>query len=228
MTALEALAPYARRGAGRSAAAAGEACEICAAPVAEQHAHVVDLVRRGLRCACPTCARLFDQPSAGARYRTVPRRVLHDPTFTLAAARWADLQIPVGLAFVLYDSARSSWVAHYPSPAGATESELPLDAWRALVAERPLVAAIQPDVEALLVYGPRGATTLECHLVPVDLCYELVARIRRHWKGFEGGDGARGEIERFFAELRARRRTFAPRSAGGGPARREPSPGGGT
>ena len=35
-------------------------------------------------------------------------------------------------------------------------------------------------------------------------CYELVGRIRRRWKGFDGGEDAWTEIDAFFAEVRAR------------------------
>ena len=41
--------------------------------------------------------------------------------------------------------------AFYPSPAGATESLLPLTAWEEIVRENPALREMQPDVEALLV-----------------------------------------------------------------------------
>jgi hypothetical protein len=66
----------------------------------------------------------------------------------------------------------------------------------------PLLDSLSPDVEALLVYKrPDG---FECHLVPIDACYELVGRVRRPWKGFSGGDEAWSEIEAFFATVRRR------------------------
>jgi hypothetical protein len=37
--------------------------------------------------------------------------------------------------------------------------------------------------------------------VPIDRCYELVGRMRRHWRGFDGGDEVRAQIEVFFAGL---------------------------
>jgi hypothetical protein len=203
---LDALARYARRR-PRPRAAAGDLCELCAAPAGEPHAHVVDLQRRVPCCACATCARLFVQGGgAGARYRTVPDRVLVDPGFAVGAAEWSALQIPVGLAFVLFSSARGRWVALYPSPGGAIESELPQGAWRDLAARSPLVAAAEPDVEALLVHGARGAASLECLLVPIDACYALVARVRRAWRGLDGGDEVRRELAASLAGLRARAR----------------------
>ena len=60
------------------------------------------------------------------------------------------------------------------------------------------------DVEALLISRRRGRTETECWIVPVDACYELVGRIRRHWRGFEGGEEAWVEIDAFFAGLGAR------------------------
>jgi hypothetical protein len=215
MTPLEALGRYARR---PPRAPAEEVCELCAAPAGAPHRHVVDLEHRAVRCACPTCAKLFVSPgAAGGRYRTVPERVAVDPAFSLTSEEWSDLQIPVGLAFVFFSSAAGRWVAVYPSPAGAVESELPLEAWRELAAASALVASAEPDVEALLVRGDRGDSTLECFLAPIDACYDLVGRIRRGWRGFDGGDAVRAEIAAFFDLLRARSRPLRrARSAGGG------------
>ena len=42
-------------------------------------------------------------------------------------------------------------VALYPSPAGATESELELAAWDALCAANPVLDRLEPDAEALIV-----------------------------------------------------------------------------
>jgi len=44
----------------------------------------------------------------------------------------------------------------------------------------------------------------DCYIVPIDACYELVGRIRRCWKGFDGGEDAWNEIDGFFADLRVR------------------------
>jgi hypothetical protein len=204
LSSLVALARYARR---PRRAPPEDACELCAAPAGERHRHVVDLDARAIRCACPTCATLFVHPgAAGGRYRTIPERVAVDPGFTLTQEQWTALQIPVGLAFVFFDSAARRWIAVYPSPAGPMESELPLDAWRELAASSPLVAAAEPDVEAILVHGERGATRLECFLAPLDACYELVGHVRRHWRGLDGGPAARAGIAAFFDALRARAR----------------------
>jgi hypothetical protein len=73
-----------------------------------------------------------------------------------------------------------------------------------MVADNPLLATIEPDIEALLISRRRGQAQTDCWIVPVDACYELVGRIRRHWKGFEGGDEAWLAIDAFFAGLDAR------------------------
>jgi hypothetical protein len=55
--------------------------------------------------------------------------------------------------------------------------------------------------------GEGGSAT--CHLVPIDACYELIGRLRRVWRGFDGGSDARAELERFFAGVEQRSRPAA-------------------
>jgi hypothetical protein len=196
------------------AAPAQERCELCATPVPDEHAHLVEPTERRLLCACPACALLFSEP--GLRYRRVPDRYLVDPGFTLTDAQWDALQVPVGMAFFLRNSARAAVVACYPSPAGATESELALEAWADGVGASALAVLMEPDVEALLVRRGdtgRGDTGRDARadalLVPIDACYRLVGLVRRHWKGFDGGAEAWAVIDAFFAELRERARTVS-------------------
>jgi hypothetical protein len=92
-------------------------------------------------------------------------------------------------------------VALYPSPAGATESLLDLGAWADLVRDNPVLAELEPDVEALLVN--RVSATHEYYRVPIDKCYELVGLIRTNWRGLSGGTEAWQAIGQFFAELKA-------------------------
>jgi hypothetical protein len=181
-----------------SQAPAPEVCEMCATPVPEQHPHLVHVVERRMLCACGPCGFLFDNPGAGGgEYRRVPDRYLSDPEFELAADQWEALQIPVGLAFFLRNSARNEIVACYPGPAGATESELSMTAWTSGVGSGRLAAELAPDVEALLVRREPD----ECLLVPIDACYRLVGLVRMHWKGFDGGAVAWREIDAYFDEL---------------------------
>ncbi len=189
----------------RPAPIAGERCEMCAAPVAEEHSHVVSLESRALMCTCRPCYLLFVDQDAHLRYRSVPERYLSFPELALDARAWDELQIPVGLAFLFRNSVQGRTIAFYPSPAGATESELPLDAWDRIVEHSPELAVLRPDVEALLVRrsnGPGGS----CHLVPIDACYELVGRLRMLWRGFDGGSEAHEAMDEFFGHVESRSR----------------------
>ena len=191
---------------------APERCELCGVPVAEEaHRHLVDTDKRSLSCACTPCALLFEQRgAAGGRFRTVPDRWLADPGHSLDDSAWDLLQIPVSVAFFFRNAALDRLVALYPSPAGATESELDPSTWQEVLGRSSLAELLEPDVEALLVHRVDGR--YECFLVPIDSCYELVGRMRLHWQGFDGGAEARADLERFFARVTARARV--PREVG--------------
>lgn len=195
MIGLRALVPYAK-----PAPVAAPACELCGAPIGEAHRHVIELAHgpRGVRCACGACGILFDR--GGSRFRTVPDRVLADPAFALAPT---ELGIPVGLAFLVRSGGTT--LVGYPGPAGITDAELAEGTWERLVAATPLARELVDAVEALLVYGERGAQRLECYLVPVTRAYELAARLRASWQGIAGGDAAHAELAGFFAGLRGAR-----------------------
>lgn len=178
----------------------GEYCEMCGIDVGAEHRHVVDLDTRRLMCSCRPCGLLFTASGAGrGNFRTVPDRYLTDPEFVLDEVLWDDLGVPVAVAFFFHNSVLGNVVAHYPSPAGATESLLDLTAWAAVVAQNPLVGALEPDVEALVIRRPD-----EAYLVPIDTCYELVGLIRMHWAGFDGGPQVNDDLDRFFADAHAR------------------------
>jgi hypothetical protein len=102
------------------------------------------------------------------------------------------------------NSVLGSVAAFYPSPAGATESLLPLDMWDDVVRANPGLSTLEADVEALLVRSDRASGAMECYLVPIDACYELVGELRRLWRGFDGGQEAHDALEAFFANVRAR------------------------
>ena len=185
-----------------------ERCELCATPVPGEHPHLVQVTERRLLCVCGPCGFLFDNPGAGGGdYARVPDRYLTDPDTDVADVDWDALRIPVGMAFFLHNSVRGCVIACYPSPAGATESELSLDAWSGGVGASRLAAQLRPDVEALLVRRDPA----ECVLVPIDACYRLVGIVRRDWRGFDGGSEARASIDGFFAELRDRARPLESR-----------------
>jgi hypothetical protein len=175
-----------------------ERCELCGAALpAHGHRHLVDTEHRSLACACTPCGLLFEH--ADGRYRAVPDRCLMDRRLELD---WERLQIPVGVAFFFHNSELDRLVALYPSPAGATESELDTDAWQAVLDGTRLAGLLEPDVEALLLRRTRDGVS--CYLVPIDLCYQLVGRMRLHWKGFDGGAEAQRELAEFFDRVAAR------------------------
>ena len=202
------------RGAGEPGPAAGQAeetCELCAAPIGPVHGHMADLEHSTLDCACRACYLLFTEPGAGrGRYRAVPERYLRDPARQLTAAEWAELDVPVGLAFFLYSSRRGQVCGFYPSPAGVTECTLDLAAWARLGQAHPLLSSPEDDVEAVLVN--RAEAGIECFVVPIDVCYELAGRMRMRWQGFDGGAEARQSIAEFLDSVRSRARDLAPGS----------------
>ena len=180
-----------------------ERCDLCRQEFGEAHQHVVNLETRSLLCACRACYLFFTHEGAGqGRYRVVPERYVAAPDFVLPDEQWDALQVPVAMVFFFVNSLLNRMVAFYPSPAGATESLLPLGTWRQLTRANPLLETLRPDVEALLVYKrPEG---FECHIVPIDACYELVGRLRMLWRGFDGGQEAHQALDEFFAAVRAR------------------------
>ena len=109
------------------------------------------------------------------------------------------------IAFFFLNSTLGRVATFYPSPAGATQSTLEIADWQSLVAENRMLRDMQPDVEALLVYGRRGEP-FQCFVVPIDACYELTGRVKRRWKGFDGGEEAWNDIEAYFTALRERSR----------------------
>lgn len=179
-----------------------EVCELCGAALGETHGHVIDVRDRRLMCSCRPCYLLFTQSgAAGGKFRSVPERYVKIPQAAVDEA-WDALQIPVGMAFFLRNSQQSKIVALYPGPAGATEADLPLETFDALARSSPALETLEPDVEALLICRRRDRS--ESWILPVDACYELVGRIRRRWKGFEGGEEAWREIGAFFDGLAER------------------------
>jgi hypothetical protein len=180
-------------------------CEMCAEPIADEHRHLVDLEARSLMCACRGCYLLFTSEGAGGRhFRAVPDRYLSFPDLRLSPEQWESLQIPVSVAFFFLNSALGRVAAFYPGPAGATESELPLDTWAEVVEAHPELQSVQPDVEAFLVRAKPNRGGAECFVVPIDACYELVGHLRTLWRGFDGGRQAHEKLDTFFEDVRVR------------------------
>jgi hypothetical protein len=204
-----------------------EVCELCGERIPSEHGHLVDLRARTLMCACRGCFLLFESQGAGGEhFRSVPERYVAFDDFELTPSEWDSLQIPVSVAFFFLNSSLGRVAAFYPSPAGATESELALDTWADVVSANPELGSMQPDVEAFLVRagaglgarsrgsgGEGGAGESECFIVPIDACYELVGHLRLLWRGFDGGTEANRKLDDFFADVRARAQAQAQAQA---------------
>jgi len=183
-----------------------ERCELCSAGLAREHPHLVEVRSRQIVCACEACATLFDG-MAGSKYKRVSRRALFLSDFQMTDGQWDSLLIPINVAFLFHSSMEGRTVALYPSPAGAVESLLPLDAWSEIVQENAALKELRPDIEALLINRVGHAHELspaEYYIAPIDECYRLVGLIRANWKGLSGGSEVWTEIGRFFSDLRSR------------------------
>ncbi len=140
---------------------AGERCDFCSTPLTPEHSHLIELAARRILCACRPCYIVFEPAGAAqGKYRPIPARYVEVDGFCDRGRRLGTaLAIPIGLAFFFYNSFEKKMVAFYPSPAGATESLLPA---RYVGRDRrvpiPLLASIEPDVEAILIQRtPRRA-----------------------------------------------------------------------
>jgi len=174
-----------------------ERCDLCAAPVPDEHRHLYDTADDEVRCACGPCSVLFADGGAGdGHYRLVPRRRIRLPRVDTEV-----LGVPVGLVFFV-PRADGTVTAEGPSPAGAMRWEIDATAWQRLTEACPQLASVEPDVEALLVNTVHG---LDHHwIVPVDDCYRMIALVRREWRGLSGGGRVWPAVERFFDDLTER------------------------
>ena len=175
-----------------------EQCELCSARLAPVHRHLLEMATRRIICGCDPCALRFENV-VGGKFKLIPRDARRLPDFQITEAEWEGLSLPISLAFFFYDTPNEKMAAYYPSPAGATESLLPLTAWEGLVSANPILGTMQADVETLLVN--RVQETRAYFIAPIDVCFELVGLIRIHWRGFSGGEDVWREIDGFFARL---------------------------
>jgi len=194
------LRAFAQRGATEM-----ERCELCHSAVAPRHPHLLKLEGRRLICSCDACALLFSG-GAASKFLRLSSRIERLENFRISDAEWESLGIPINLAFFIKNARDGTVSARYPSPGGATESWLTRETWESLVAAHPLLQCLEPEVQALLVNRVgegKGPTTGEYYLAPIDLCYQLVGLIRKHWRGFSGGTEVWQEVETFFSRLRS-------------------------
>lgn len=180
-------------------APAREHCDICNASVPDDHRHLLQLEERRIVCACEACWALH---SGDPEYRPAGMRTVWLDPFDLDDELWARFQIPIGLSFFMRSSVSGGIAAFYPSPAGATESELELEPWQELVRRNPILENLEPDGEALIVN--RLAAAPQCVIAPIDQCYALVGLIKLRWEGISGGAALSEAVPQFFAALRAK------------------------
>jgi hypothetical protein len=164
--------------------------------VPADHRHLLQLEERQILCSCESC---FALRSGDLELLPTGNRILPLVDFQLPDELWAAFRIPIGLAFLFVSSATGGVVAFYPSPAGATESELDLGAWQELIGANPVLATLEADSEALIVN--RLADPARFVIAPIDRCYALVGLIKLRWEGINGGSNLREAIAGFLDAL---------------------------
>ncbi|HWF35673.1 MAG TPA: DUF5947 family protein [Solirubrobacteraceae bacterium] len=175
-----------------------ERCDLCSTTIPHDHRHMIYIDERRIVCTCESCWALR---SGDAEYRPVGNRILWLDDLDMPDEVWAGFQIPIGLAFFMYSTTSECVVAMYPSPAGATESELHFDTWNKLVQLNPELK-LEPDTEGLI--ANRLADPPVYAIAPIDRCYELTGAIKASWDGISGGTGVEEAVARFFADLEAK------------------------
>jgi hypothetical protein len=190
----------------RRAREVAEKCDFCSEPIASDHRHVLESGARSVACVCRACALLFANPAASlGKYRLIPDRRLYLADFAMSDAEWASLHVPVGLCFI------TAGRAYYPGPMGPTEAPVDASTWSALTRRYPLLANMQPELEALLVNRARGHR--DYFIAPIDVCFSLVGLIRTRWRGLSGGTVVWTETLAFFESLRKRSRRYLMEAA---------------
>jgi hypothetical protein len=186
---------------GAPAPAAGEAdterCDLCGISIPEDHRHLLALVERRIVCSCEAC---WAMRAGEGDYRPTGNRAVWLPDLDVPDDLWASFQIPIGLAFFMHSTVTSCVVAMYPSPAGATESELHFETWRRMVELNPVLDDLESDIEGLIVN--RLTDPAVYAIAPIDRCYALTGAIKLTWEGISGGTGVGEAVSRFFDDLR--------------------------
>ena len=185
-----------------SAPPAGEAgeerCDLCGLTIPEDHRHLIDLAGRRIVCSCEAC---WAMRSGEGDYRPTGNRTLWLAELDIPDDLWAGFQIPIGLAFFMQSTVTNCVVAMYPSPAGATESELHFESWSRMCELNPVLSNLEPDIEGLIVN--RLSEPPMYVIAPIDRCYELTGAIKATWEGISGGSGVDHAVTRFFERLQA-------------------------
>jgi hypothetical protein len=174
----------------------GEHCDLCGVGIAAGHRHLIHLAQRRIVCACEAC---WAMRSGEGDYRPTGNRTRLLADLEVPDELWASFQIPTGLAFFMYSTVTNCVVAMYPSPAGATESELHFDSWSRMCELNPVLGELEPDIEGLIVN--RLSDPPVYAIAPIDRCYALTGAVKATWEGISGGTGVEKAVTRFFDEL---------------------------
>jgi hypothetical protein len=171
---------------GAGAQSGTEFCDLCGLGIPDEHRHLLHLVERRIVCSCEPC---WAMRAGEGDYRPTGNRTLWLPELDIPDDLWAGFQVPIGLAFFMHSTVTQCVVAMYPSPAGATESELHFESWarmcEGLIANR----LSDPPIYAI---------------APIDQCYALTGAIKVTWEGISGGAGVQTAVTDFFEGLRSR------------------------
>jgi hypothetical protein len=189
-------APAANGNGNGAGVAEDEVCDMCGVGIPEDHRHLLHLAERRILCACEPC---WAMRSGEGDYRPVGSRTLWLPELDLPDDLWASFQVPIGLAFFMQSTVTECVVAMYPSPAGATESELHFESWSRMCELNPVLNDLEPDVEGLIVNRMREPVVYA--IAPIDQCYALTGLIKTRWEGISGGPGLSEAVDGFFARL---------------------------
>jgi hypothetical protein len=173
-------------------------CDLCATTIPGDHRHLLQLMERRIACVCESCWALH---SGDAEYRPTGSRTVWLADLALPDELWASFEIPIGLAFLMQSTVAGCVVALYPSPAGATESELHFHTWSQLVELNPILGGLEPDVEGLIV--DRLSVPPTYAIAPIDRCYALTGLVKASWEGISGGARLNEAVAGFLAGLRA-------------------------
>jgi hypothetical protein len=184
--------------AGVTASPPAEACDICGVGIPDDHRHLLHLTERRIICSCEAC---WAMRSGEGDYRPTGNRTLWLPDLRLPDDLWASFQIPIGLAFFMDSTVTSCVVALYPSPGGATESELHFESWSRMRELNPTLCDLEPDIEGLVVN--RLSDPPAYAIAPIDKCYALTGLIKAHWEGISGGPAVEEAVRGFFEDLRS-------------------------
>jgi hypothetical protein len=173
-----------------------ELCDLCGTTIPEDHRHLLHLAERRIVCTCEAC---WGMRGGEGDFRPTGQRTLWLDGLEIPDEVWASFQIPIGLAFFMESTVTGCVVAMYPSPAGATESELHFESWGRMLELNPVLARMEPDIEGLIVN--RLADPAMYVIAPIDRCYALTGAVKASWEGISGGSGVERSVAAFFERL---------------------------